>query len=310
MFLKSYAKINLSLEVLSRRSNGYHDIYSLMQGIGLHDEIEVIRISKSEISSLTCEICGVKVESCMDCNTIPSGRDNLAIRGAEAVLNNLPEGTVLPEAIRISIRKMLPVAAGIAGGSGNAAICMLAVNALTGNVLSLRELMDIGIGVGSDVPFSLMMNARMNSSELTELAGIEEASTAAYISNIGEIVEPVAPIHMNVIMMNPGVSVSTKEVYEAIDSLTDREINKDLFFNIMEDYTLANYAEVAELKSEMKAHLAADYILMSGSGPTIVAYYRDKDTAERDYEAAVSGNWVKTNWRIWKSETGGDSYGI
>lgn len=310
MLLRAYAKINLSLEVLSRRPNGYHDIYSLMQGIGLHDEVDVTAINEYEISSLTCEIGGVKVEFCMDCSTIPSGRDNLAIRGAEAVINNLTDTAVLPEAIRISIRKMLPVAAGIAGGSGNAAICMLAVNALTGNTLSLRELMDIGIKVGSDVPFSLMMNARMNIEELAELRGIEEASTAAYISSIGEIVEPVEPIHMGVIMMNPGVSVSTREVYEAIDSLPDREINKNLFFNIMEDYTLANYAEAAELKAEMQNHLSADYILMSGSGPTIVAYYRNVDTAARDFEDAVSGEWIRDNWRIWTSETGGESHGI
>lgn len=310
MLLRSYAKINLSLEVISRRPNGYHDIYSLMQGIDLHDEVTIEAINESEITSLCCEIGSLKVEFCMDCSTIPAGRDNLAIRGAEAVMANLPEDAEVPPAIRISIRKMLPVAAGIAGGSSNAAVCMLAVNALTGNKLSMREMMDIGIKVGSDVPFSLMMNAHMNREVLADLAGIEEASPAAYISSIGEIVEPVEPIRMSVIMMNPSISVSTKEVYEAIDSLTDREIYKGLFYNIMEEYTLDKYKEAAELKAMMQEHLNADHILMSGSGPTIVAYYNDAEAAENDYSKAISGSWIKENWRIWKSETGGYGYGI
>lgn len=310
MILNSYAKINLSLEVLDRRENGYHDIYSVMQGIGLHDEVEIDKINPNEIDACCCEIDGVKVEFCMDCNTIPNSRENLAIRGAEAVINNLPSEASKPSAIRISIKKMLPVAAGIAGGSGNAAVCMLAMNALTGYTLSLRELMAIGIKVGSDVPFSLMMNAKMNSPVLAELAGIEEASTAAIISGIGEVVEPVEPIRKSVIMVNPGVSVSTKEVYEAIDSLADRKVNKNLFFNIMEQYTLENYPLAAETKKAIQDNLRADEVLMSGSGPTIVAYYDDAKQAHEDYEAALSLGWLKDNWRIWITETGGDCNGI
>ena len=205
--------------------------------------------------------------------------------------------------IFISVDKRLPVAAGIAGGSGNGAVTMLGINALCGNPFSLRELMAIGSKVGADVPYSLMMNASKNSDLLADLPGIEEARPAAWMTGIGDIVEPAESIHRYVILANPGISVSTREAYEAIDELKEYTDESGLFTNNLEN-TLANYPEAARLKSAMEEHLSAETVLMSGSGPTMVAYYCDEAAAKKEYEEMLNSQWLEASWRAWYTETG------
>lgn len=320
--LNAYAKINLSLEVTGRRPDGYHDIRSLMQGIGLYDVVNISKCPRNgtKYNFPHCIAGDIVVYLCTDVRTIPTGRSNLAIRGIEAVLKELgrrhaagtyqasakaasdngildnpvqgdcimtgldPEKDVLV----LRLDKRLPVAAGIAGGSGNASVSMLGLDAILGYPFSLRELMDIGAGVGADVPFSLMMNASRNADKLAGLAGLEEASPAAWMTGIGDIVQPCEPIVRHVIMANPGIQVSTKEAYEAIDSLqdysaSDAEGEPPLFVNDLERYTLEAYREAGDLKAWMEAELDADTVLMSGSGPTIAAYYTDEDRAKSDF---------------------------
>lgn len=309
--LNAYAKINLSLEVIRRRKDGYHDILSFMQDLGLSDRVTVgaseekLQLEIQKCCAMDCFIDDIKVKFCMDNNTIPMGPENLGYKGAAAVLRALDPGMNRPESICIIIEKHLPVAAGIAGGSGNAAACMLAVDALCGYPLSLEQLLSIGASVGADVPFSLAMNARKNSHILKGLPGIEASRSSAWIGGIGEIVKPADPIPCSVILMNPGIPVSTREVYEAIDALGDHEVNDALFFNRMEEYTLQRYPEAAELKREMEAHLRAEHIVMSGSGPTMVAYYKDSATALEDSARASGADWMRDGWRIWCTESGG-----
>lgn len=333
--LNAYAKINLSLKVLRRRPDGYHDIRSLMQGIGLYDVIKITKcLENGTIYNLPhCEIDGIDVYLCADTNTIPADMSNLAFKGIKAVLdacNTRFASNEMPEALLVDLDKRLPVAAGIAGGSGNAAACMLGLNAMLGNPFSLNELMEIGTGVGADVPFSLMMNAARNAEVLNScrepLVGLEKAESAAWVSGIGEIVEPVSPVVYSVIMANPGVSVSTKAAYESIDALlegseavrdrADMELgeaelenirNSEMFHNDFESYTLAEYAEASRLCQTMKNELDADTILMSGSGPTMIAYYEDCDKAKRDFARFQELCQGEANWRTWFTETGMDT---
>ena len=298
--LNAYAKINLSLEIIGRRPNGYHDIDSVMQGISLCD---VITVSDNEECELICSFEGVKLYMSSDSNEMPFDESNLAIKGLKAVIREAKcRSIILPEAIAVRIDKRLPVAAGIAGGSGNAAGAMLGANALLDDAFSLMELMDIGTGVGADVPFSILMNAARNREFLMKLSGIDDASVSARATGIGEILVRTEPVKMSIIMANPGIGVSTKEVYEAIDSEEERIPERGLFFNRMEEYTLEAYPEASELKSEMSKHLRADKILMSGSGPTIVAYYESIKVAEEDYSRV--GSWLKAGWRAWLGVTG------
>lgn len=311
--LKAYAKINLSLTVTGRREDGYHNIRSLMQGIGLFDVIKITKCPQNgtKYNLPHCLIGGVDVYLCTDADTIPVDMSNLAFKGVAAVLDAYDHPVV--DDIIISIDKRLPVSAGIAGGSGNAAVCMLGLNSLLGSPLSLRELMNIGAEVGADVPFSLMMNARRNASELASLRGLEEASTAAWTGGIGDIVEPAEPMNRYVIMANPGIAVSTKAAYEGIDAIMAEPGYKGvtdeypLFVNDLESYTLRDYPQAAQLKAVMQDELDADIVLMSGSGPTMAAYYRDEEKARQDFCRMKELCSQRPGWRTWFSSTG-DSY--
>ena len=307
MIINAYAKINLSLDVLGRREDGYHNISSLMQDIGLYDIVKIEKCSGlcAKYKSVHCRISNVDVYLCTSVDTIPLDENNLAIKGARAIIEAI-DGKGL-DAVSMYIDKQLPVAAGIAGGSGNAAAAMLGINALAGYPLALRELMSIGASVGADVPYSLMMNAKKNQSVLSDLPGIDEASSAAMMGGIGDIVEPVEPIKKYIIMANPGISVSTREAYEAIDALQEYGDAAGLFTNQLEKYTLANYPEAAALKTAMEEHLNANLVLMSGSGPTMVAYYDDEQTAKNDYDSMKNGDWLGESGRAWLTVTGGNN---
>jgi 4-diphosphocytidyl-2-C-methyl-D-erythritol kinase len=335
--LNAYAKINLSLEITGKREDGYHDIMSLMQDIDLYDVITIKNCAENgtKYNLPHCTIDGVVVYLCTDAKTIPADMSNLAFKGIKAVLDGYmgrkmaaeagadaeqsgetdgmtsdeSEGDFcinIPRELVVSIDKRLPVAAGIAGGSGNGAACMLGLNALMGYPFSLRELMELGVRVGADVPFSLMMNARRNAGMLAGMAGLEEASAAAWVSGIGDIVEPALPISRHVIMANPGISVSTKDAYTAIDSLKSYsgESSKKLFINDLESYTLAGYPEAAELKHLMEEEIEADTVLMSGSGPTMIAYYSEQDKACSDFSKLEKISKSHNGWRIWFTQTG------
>ena len=127
---------------------------------------------------------------------------------------------------------------------------------------------------------------------------------SALIRGIGDIVEPKEPIHKYIILANPGISVSTREAYEAIDGSAIGTQNIELFENDFEEYTLGAYPEAAELKKYMQNNLCADSVLMSGSGPTMVAYYSDKAIAEENFITIKEYGYGRDNLRVWLTETG------
>ena len=298
--LRAHAKINLSLEITGRRDNGYHDIDSVMQGVSLFD---IISVCDKADGCYVATRRGVRMHLKSEAEGMPYDESNLAIKGLASAIDataDRHEGE-LPSDVCVEIIKKLPVAAGIAGGSGNAACAMLGFNAITGSHLSLAELVELGVSVGADVPFSITMNACRNKQSLEGLEGIEDAMDAARARGIGEVLERTVPVRRYVILANPGIAVSTREVYEAIDS-EEREDNFALFFNRMEEYTLKNYSEARQLKELMEDLLDADEVLMSGSGPTIAAYF--KEEAERDRGFEILCESMRERWRAWKCMTG------
>ena len=237
---------------------------------------------------------------------MPKDKSNLVFKGA-AAFTEAYRGDALPGEVIVEIDKRLPVAAGIAGGSGNAAAVMLGLNAIAGFPLTLRELMNAGAVVGADVPFSLFMNAFRNRGVLQGLAGMDEAADSAWTAGIGDIVEAAEAVPRTVILANPGTGVSTKAAYEAMDSIgyTDIEdAGRTLFVNDMESYTLKESAGAAELKRIMQERLGADEVLMSGSGPTMVAYYKDEEKAASDIELLGELTGDRTIVRMWLTDTG------
>ena len=182
--LKALAKINLGLDVLGRRENGYHDVRMIMQSIYLYDEV---KIEKKDTPG---------IEVATNLRYLPVGEDNIAYKAAEL----LKEEFHISKGVKITLKKHIPVAAGLAGGSSNAAAVLFGMNRMFRLGLSQKDLMERGVKLGADVPYCIMRG--------TVLA-----------EGIGEELKvlPAMP-KCTVLIAKPPISVSTKTVYEALDS--------------------------------------------------------------------------------------------
>ncbi len=259
---RSYAKINLTLDVLSRRADGYHDIKMIMQTVSLFDLILVDRIRDKRISIAT------------NLRYLPNNDKNIAYKAADAFLNK----TGLDGGVKIMIHKNIPVAAGLAGGSGNCAAVLTAMNMLCGNALSDQELKTLGASLGADVPYCFNGGTQMAEGigeKLTSLTAIPDA----YI-----------------LLVKPPINVSTASIYEQIDSapisvrpntkameqaLCENNIQgvADNLCNVMESVTEKMYPIIGGIKHKMMLNGALGAI-MSGSGPTVFGIFDDYKTAK------------------------------
>jgi 4-diphosphocytidyl-2-C-methyl-D-erythritol kinase len=253
----SPAKVNLHLRVLQKRADGYHDLATLMQGISLYDEMTFLP-AKEKI-----------VIRCPN-SQLPEDSQNIVYRAAEAFfsLANLPSS-----GIEIIIEKHIPVAAGLGGGSSNAAVALATMNEISGTPLSAQTLMELGARLGADVPFFLF-------------------GKTAWAFGIGDQLE----VAQNVpfcwfVLINPGFSVSTKKVYEALNfRLTKEIINYSIprfleapdlaavLHNDLESVTLKLYPELNHLKELLLRH-GANGALMAGSGPTVFGIFHQETAA-------------------------------
>ena len=261
VMLKALAKINLGLDVLGRRENGYHDVKMVMQTIYLYDNVT---ISKTEES-------GIQVES--NLFYLPVDENNIAYKAAKKLMDEFQ----IQEGVRIVLEKHIPVAAGMAGGSSNAAAVLVGMNRLFSLGLSQEELMERGVSLGADVPYCVMRG--------TVLA-----------EGIGEILTPLPPLpKCYVLIAKPGISVSTKQVYEKLDSkeieehpdidgILDGLEHGDLrkiansMGNVLEKVTIEDYPIIEDIKRTMKEAGALN-AMMSGSGPTVFGLFEDKKAA-------------------------------
>ena len=258
--LKSYAKINLCLDIVNKRDDGYHNIRTIMQSLDLFDQIEIQTSKKLEIES--------------DHPGLPLDERNLAYKAAKAIF----EKVGIKEGAKIRITKNIPIAAGLAGGSSNAAAVLHGINILYGLNLTVAQLVHIGKNLGADVPFCVVGG--------TVLA-----------TGIGDRLNILPPIkEYNILLVKPDVGVSTKEVYDGVNiqTLSSRpDIEKavksieshDLpglvgsMGNVLEPITSRMVKEVLEIKNTMLAN-GADSALMCGSGPTVFAIYSCNYKAE------------------------------
>ncbi len=263
----SPAKVNLTLRVLGKRADGYHDILSLMQRISLCDEM---------LFSPTA--CGIVVR-CPD-SSLPEDGGNIAYRAAAAFLSR----TETPSGVEITIRKKIPVAAGLGGGSSNAATTLMALNEIAGNPLTRKELMTMGAGLGADVPFFIF-------------------GAPAWASGVGDHLIEAAPLPpLWFVLVNPGFPVSTKMVYENLTlGLTNQAISYSIpRFSTLEELIggLTNDLE----KVTLRRHPVLDHIktllfengargaLMSGSGPTVFGIFPDAESALQAEKNLGQGN--------------------
>ena len=261
--LKALAKINLGLDVLGKRENGYHDVRMIMQSIYLYDTIRIEKTGADEGISL-----------CSNLSYLPSDGNNIAYKAAQL----LKEEFGIREGVRITLDKHIPVAAGLAGGSSNAAAVLFGMNRMFRLGLSQKELMDRGVKLGADVPYCIMRG--------TVLA-----------EGIGEELSVLPPMpKCTVLIAKPPVSVSTKTVYEALDAKAITE-HPDIdgiieglkqgdvravaasMGNVLEDVTVPMYPVIDEIKKEMMAAGALG-AMMSGSGPTVFGLFENRAAAK------------------------------
>lgn len=263
--MKAYAKINLGLDVVRRLENGYHEVKMVMQTVGIYDVLSFERILE-----------GIVVTT--DSGELPTNEDNLIYKAAKLML----ETYGIQEGVRIHLEKHIPIAAGMAGGSTDAAATMKGINRLFDLGCTLEELMKLGVKIGADVPYCVM-----GGTALAE--GIGEKLTAL----------PPAP-ECFLLVAKPDINVSTKFVYEHLDAagvekhpdidgmvkaIEEESLQGvlDRMENVLESVTVPAYPIIDTIKERMK-ELGALNSLMSGSGPTVFGIFIEKEKAQEAYE--------------------------
>lgn len=261
--VNAYAKINLGLDVLRRREDGYHDVCMIMQSLELHDVITIKPTSEQGISMTT------------NLSYLPANQDNLVYKAASFFM----ESYGLTSGLSIHLEKHIPVAAGLAGGSSDAAATLLGLNQLFHKGIPKEELMKLGVKIGADVPYCIMLGTALS-------------------EGIGELLTPLPPIpSCSILLVKPDISVSTKYVYENLH-LNEKSVHPDIkamrnaladadlhtlaksMDNILQTVTIKEYPIISEIKDKMK-ELGALNSLMSGSGPTVFGIYQNRELAKK-----------------------------
>jgi len=269
----SPAKVNLHLSVLRKREDGYHDIATLMQRISLYDELTFVSLAE-----------GITI-NCPGSN-LPVDAGNIVYRAAQAYFSY----TGYKQGIAITVAKRIPVAAGLGGGSSNAATTLVTLNEMTGAGCSLEELMKLGKTLGADVPFFIF-------------------GKTAWATGIGDCLQAAENIPPRwFLLVNPGFPVSTKMVYESLNlRLTKDRINYSIpafkigmgndvtegLKNDLEEVTMAHHPLLNQIK-QLLLSCGASGALMSGSGPTLFGIFETESqtrTAGEVLAAQGAGKW-------------------
>ena len=272
MKIFSPAKINLFLQVTNKRSDGYHNLLSLMCRIGLYDKITLqFGVAKTRIS-------------CTD-PQVPENENNIAYSAANLFFRNLNKN----DGVEIEIEKNIPVAAGLGGGSSNAASVLMALNRYYGYLFSEKDLIKMGASLGADVPFFIFQKP-------------------ALASGIGDKLEDfptLEPYH--IVLIYPEFKVSTAEVYQNLNlgltkckkEFTYALLKKNGFqaklhlCNDLESVTISRFPEIADIKMFLIAQ-GAEGALMSGSGPSVFGLFADYGAAQK----AIVALSRHTRWRL------------
>lgn len=266
--LKAHGKINLALDVLGRREDGYHEVRMIMQTVGLHDRIDIYRTAEP----------GIRLKT--NLFYLPDNEQNLAYKAARLLMDEFG----VKEGVSINLRKFIPVSAGMAGGSTDGATVLFGVNKMFDLGLSTEQLMERAVKLGADVPYCLMRGTALS-------------------EGIGEKLTPLPPVpQCQVLIAKPAVSVSTRVVYESldamklmpedhpdIDGMLDAIRRQDLrevagkFGNVLELVTAGRYPVIGQIEQVMK-DCGAVNAMMSGSGPTVFGLFTSPAAAESAYE--------------------------
>lgn len=259
--LNAHGKINLGLDVVRKRPDGYHEVRMIMQTIGLHDKISISKINSPDI----------KVETNLP--FLPTDDKNIVYKAVAL----MKETFQINDGFYINLDKRIPISAGLAGGSTDAAAAIIGVNHLYGLNLSLEELMDIGVNIGADVPFCLMGGTALS-------------------EGIGEKLTPLPAFpNCHILLVKPNINISTKYTYENLDlNKIDKHPDIDSIVqgisnhsiseatkhsaNVLESVTETRHPEITTIKNAM-VDQGAIVSMMSGSGPTVFGIFDNAQKA-------------------------------
>lgn len=265
--LKAYAKINLGLDVIGVRQDGYHEVRMIMQTVKLFDKLS-FRLLEEDIIRIKTNL-----------GFLPTDENNLVYKA----IRLLKETYGVSEGIEVDLFKCIPVAAGMAGGSSDCAAALIGASRLFKLNLDKKKLMEYGVKLGADVPYCIMRGTALS-------------------EGIGEILTPLPSIpDCYILIAKPPISVSTKFVYEHfdaqenvvhpdIDGMVEAIHHKDLdgiikrFGNVLETVTIPEYPVIDEIKQLMMEKGAMN-AMMSGSGPTVFGFFKDKNIADMAAES-------------------------
>ena len=268
---KAYAKINLGLDVLRRREDGYHELKMIMQTVNLYDQLHLEIMDEPGITMTS------------NLSSLPCNDSNLAVKAARLMIDTYQ----IKQGISIELSKHIPIAAGMAGGSADAAAVLKGMNELFELGASNEELMKLGVQLGADIPYCIMEGTALS-------------------EGIGEVLTPLPAIPAcHILVVKPNISVSTKFVYQNlkitedtihpdIDGIVDAIVHKNLkgivdrLDNVLETVTVPKYPKVTEIKEEMM-RLGAMGALMSGSGPTVFGIFEHHSDAKKAYDEFKKG---------------------
>ena len=273
--LKALAKINLGLDVLGKREDGYHEVRMVMQTIHLYDRVEIKKTRSPHIHVET------------NLYYLPVNEDNLVYRAAKLMKDEFQ----IKEGVRIVLQKFIPVAAGLAGGSSDAAAVLVGMNRIFNLGLKQNKLMELGLKIGADVPFCIMRGTALAEGSGEKLTALPPM--------------PKCPV----LIAKPAISVSTKAVYEGlklydgmehpdIDGVMEGIQQKDLkgvashMGNILETVTIPMYPVIEDIKKLMLENGALN-AMMSGSGPTVFGLFPNEKEIRRAYEALKQSGLAK-----------------
>jgi 4-diphosphocytidyl-2-C-methyl-D-erythritol kinase len=263
---KAYAKINLGLDVIRKREDGYHDVCMIMQTIDLYDKLTIEKTKNRQLTVKT------------NLSYLPCDQRNLVFRAAALFL----EYTKQTSGLHITLSKRIPVAAGLAGGSTDAAAALIGLNDLFHTALSTKELMKLGVTLGADVPYCILMGTALS-------------------EGIGEVLTPLKPMpDCSIVLVKPNINVSTKYVYENL-RLDSDVIHPDIasmrksieandllsltkkMDNILQSVTVQNYPVIERIKEKL-IQMGALTALMSGSGPSVFGVFNDSYKAKKAFQ--------------------------
>ncbi|MGL4990026.1 MAG: 4-(cytidine 5'-diphospho)-2-C-methyl-D-erythritol kinase [Sarcina sp.] len=263
---KAYAKINIALDAISKREDGYHLLRMIMQTVDIYDEIELNKNNSGKINIVT------------DKYYLPTDEKNLAYKAAKLFMDTY----AIKQGVDINIKKNIPVCAGMAGGSTDAATVLYLMNKVFNKKVNKQKLEELAVKIGADVPYCI------------------EGGTAL-CEGIGEKITKLKPFKDKIlIVVKPSFGVSTKDIYKDLDISKIRKhadieglikcMSRDDLYgvstrmrNVLENVTIKKHRAIREIKDKMRTFGAVG-TMMSGSGPTVFGFFEDMLVAQRAYE--------------------------